>query len=216
MEQIPLEANLRNEVGKGYCRRLRTKGLIPGILYGGVGKSIPIEIKAANLVHILHEAGENAIINLVFPDATQEVVILREKQVHPYKNFLLHADFCKISLKEKIIVSVPIELVGTAKGVKEGGSLEQMMWHIEISALPTQIPETIKVNLTDLEINSTLNVKDLEVAEGVEIKDDPEAVVLSIVPPKEVVEEEVIPAPAEAAEPEVIREKRKEKEEEEE
>lgn len=213
MEQFSLEANLRNGVGKGYCRRLRAKGLIPAILYGKGEKSIPIEVKAVHLIHLLHEGGENAIINLLFPDSSQKVVILREKQIHPYKNFLLHADFCKISLKEKLRVSVPIELVGTAKGVKEGGTLEQMMWHIEISALATQIPENIKVDLTDLELNSTLRVKDLEVEKGIEIHTEPELVVLSIVPPKEVVEEKVIATPSEVAEPEVIRQKKKEKEE---
>lgn len=213
MEQFPLEVNLRNGQGKGYCRRLRTKGLIPAILYEKGGKSIPLEVKADNLIHILHKGGENAIINLNFPDSSQAVVILKERQIHPYKNFLLHADFCKISLKEKLTVSVPIELVGTAKGVKEGGTLEQMMWNVEISALPTEIPENIKVNVTDLELNSTLYVKDLEVAQGIEIKSDPELVVLNIVPPKEVAEEEITAPPSEIAEPEVIREKKKEKEE---
>ncbi|MEW6095444.1 MAG: 50S ribosomal protein L25 [bacterium] len=216
MEQIPLESNIRSGVGKEYCHRLRNKGFIPGVLYGGGKETIPIEVKTTDLIHVIHEGGENVVINLTLPDSTQETVILKEKQAHPYKDFLLHADFCRISLKEKITVTVPIELVGTAKGVKEGGTLEQMMWHVEISVLPTQIPESIKVDLTKLEIDSTVHVKDLVVEKGIEIKADQEAVVLSIVPPKEVVEEEVVAAPTEQAEPEVIKEKKKKEEEEEE
>lgn len=212
MEQLSLAANLRNDVGKGYCRRLRRKGLIPGILYGGGKEPIPIELKATDLIHILHEGGENVVVNLTLPDSTQEVVILKAKQSHPYKNFLLHADFCRISLKKKLTVIVPIELVGTAKGVKEGGILEQIMWHIEISALPTQIPESIKIDLTDLEIDSTVYVKDLVVGDEIDVEDAPEAIVLHIVSPKEEVMEKEAPAEGKA-EPEVIRERKREEEE---
>jgi large subunit ribosomal protein L25 len=217
MKQMTLEANIRTGVGKGYCHRLRAKGLIPGILYGGGKENIPIELKPSDLIHILHEAGENVLINLVLPNSTQEVVILKERQIHPYKDFLLHADFCRISLDKKLTVTVPIELVGTAKGVKEGGILEQIMWQIEVSALPTQIPASIKVDVTNLEINSTIHIKDLVVEEGVELKAEPDSVVLNILPPKEEVEEEEEKAeapPEEEAEPEVIKEKKKEEKEE--
>ncbi len=212
MEQIPLEANVRSDVGKGYCRKLREKGFIPGVLYGGGKESISIELKATDLMHILHEGGKNVVIKLTLPASIQETVILKEKQVHPYKNFLFHADFCRISLKEKLTVTVPIELVGRAKGVKEGGILEQTMWDVEISTLPTQIPESIKIDLTDLEIDSTVHVKDLVVEKGIEFKGDLEAVVLSIVSPKEVVEEEKETVTV-TAEPEVIKERKKKEEE---
>jgi len=213
MEYIPLEVNIRSGVGKGYCRRLRNKGFIPGVLYGGGKKTLHVELRATDLIHILHEGGENVIINLRLPDSTQEIVMLKEKQIHPYKNFLLHADFCRISLKEKITVTVPIELVGIARGVKEGGILEQIMWQVEVSALPTQIPESIKVDIADLEIGSTVYVKDLVVEKGIEIKANPEAIVLSVVSPREI--EEVAEVPSEEkAEPEVIKEKKREEVEE--
>lgn len=214
MKQMTLAANIRSGVGKGYCHRLRAKGFIPGILYGGGKKTILIELKPQDLTHILHEAGGNVVINLVLPNSTEEVVILKEKQMHPYKNFLFHADFCRISLKEKLNITVPIELVGVAKGVKQGGILEQIMWQIEVSALPTQIPASIKLDVTNLEINSIVYVKDLVVEEGVELKADSNAVVLNILPPKEEVVEEAKALPEKEAEPEVIREKKREKSEE--
>lgn len=211
---MSLAANIRSGNGKGYCYRLRNKGFIPAVLYGGEKETVSIEVKTADLLRILREGGENVVINLIFPDSSQESVILKEKQFHPYKDLLLHADFYRISLEEKLTVSVPIELVGIAKGVKEGGGiLEQMMWHVEISALPTQIPESIKVDISDLEIDSVIHVKDLIVENGIEIKTDPEMVVLSIIPPKEVVEEEeIMAATTEQAEPEVIRERKREEE----
>ncbi|MFH1563127.1 MAG: 50S ribosomal protein L25 [Nitrospirota bacterium] len=212
MKQIPLEANTRSDVGKGYCRRLRVKGLMPGVLYGGGKESIPVELKSADLIHILREGGENVLINFTLPDLPQETVILKEKQRHPYKNFLLHADFCRISLKEKLTVTAPIELIGTAKGVKEGGILEQVMWDVEISALPQYIPESIKVDVTKLEIGATVHIKDLIAEEEVEIKNDPELVVLHIALLKEAKVGEGVSAEG-VAEPEVIREKKKVEEE---
>ena len=208
MKQISLEANTRSDVGKGYCRRLRVKGLMPGVLYGGGKESIPVELKSADLIHILREGGKNVLINFTLPDLPQETVILKEKQSHPYKGFLLHADFCRISLKEKLTVTAPIELIGTAKGVKEGGILEQVMWDVEISALPTHIPESIKVDVTNLEIGTTIHIKDLIVEEGIEIKHEPESVVLHIALQREEKVEEVVPTEG-AAEPEMIREKKK-------
>lgn len=213
MKQIQLESNIRSDVGKGYCRRLRVKGLMPGVLYGGGKKSIPVELKSADLIHILREGGENVLINFTLPDLPQETVILKEKQTHPYKRSLLHADFCRISLKEKLTVTAPIELIGTAKGVKEGGILEQVMWDVEINALPTHIPESIKVDVTNLEIGTTIHIKDLIVEKEVEIKHDPEAVVLHIALQREEKVAEVVPAEG-ADEPEVIREKKKVEEEE--
>ncbi len=213
MKQIPLEAKTRSDIGKGYCRRLRVKGLIPGVLYGGGKESIPVELKSADLTHILREGGENVLINFTLPDSPQETVILKEKQIHPYKRSLLHADFCRISLKQKLTVTAPIELIGTPKGVKEGGILEQVMWDVEISALPKHIPESIKVDVTDLEIGTTIHIKDLIVGKEIEIKHDPESVVLHIALPREEKVVEAVPGEG-AAEPEVIREKKKVEEEE--
>ncbi|MEW6618128.1 MAG: 50S ribosomal protein L25 [bacterium] len=206
MEKVLLEATTRSESGKEYCRRLREKGFVPGVVYGGKKEVTPIEFKSADLIHILHKGGANVLINLKLPAST-ETVILKERQNHPFKNLLLHADFLRISLKEKLTIRVPIEIIGSAKGVQEGGILEQIMWDIEISTLPTQIPNNIPVDVTNLELGAVVYVKDLVVEKGIELKADPEAIVLSISTPKEeveVVKEEAV------AEPEVIREKKKE------
>lgn len=219
MEQVQLEATMRKEeeVGKKFAGRLRKEGLIPAVVYEAGRKTVPIALNARAFLRALHtSAGENVIIELkISSDGAKpqtRTVLIKEIQHHPYKDDIVHVDFHKIALDEMIKVKVAIAAKGEAMGVtRDAGILERIMWEIEIECLPMQIPEKIEIDVTDLEVGHTKTIKDLNVPPGVKILADPEQIVVSVSAKKAV--EEVVAAPeTEAAEPEVIREKKPEEE----
>lgn len=211
MEKITLKAEVRDELGKGACKQLRKKGIIPGIIYKDGEKGVSVQIDTKALWHALHtEAGENAIITMDISDGSgslEKTVILQEMQIDPVKDTFVHVDFREISLKDKLKVKVPVALKGEAIGVtEEEGVLSQISWELEVECLPTAIPEHINVNVEGLRINDAIHVKDLTMPEGVEVLEDPDQVVVSVHPPQ--AEEEEAPEEGleeEGAEPEVIK-----------
>ncbi len=213
MEQVELRAEIRDEIGKEAAGRLRQQGLIPAVVYGAAAKTINIKVGTRDFEKALHtSAGENVLINLKLTGAGRKVeqtVIVKEVQYDPVKGGIYHVDFNHISLKEAIKVKVPVVTKGEPSGVKEGGSLEQILWEVEVECLPTQIPEKVEVDISNLQIGDAVHVRDLGFPEGVEVLNPPEDVVVHIVLPKVEVEE-VIPAAEEAAEPEVIGKKKEE------
>ena len=226
MGKITLNAQIREDTGKSASRRLRNNYMIPAVVYKQAEKTLPIQVKTTDFIHILHTAaGENAIVTLkiVAPSAETKsksseairTVIIKEIQYHPTKENILHIDFQEISLTEKITVKVPIVLKGEAVGVKtEGGILEQMTKELEIECLPTEIPEKIEFNIEAMKIGDIVHVKELEMPADVKVLVDSEQAVVSVSPPK--VEE--VPVAEEVAEeaieePEVITEKKAEERE---
>ncbi|MFH1046371.1 MAG: 50S ribosomal protein L25 [Candidatus Omnitrophota bacterium] len=221
MEEIKLKAQLREEIGKQAVRKLRNKGLVPAVVYRGA-KAEHLTISAKDFQHVIHtKAGENVIIHLDIEGGKPEAkskkalrpTIIKEIQYHPVKGNILHVDLNEISLTEVITVKVPVVTKGEAKGVKEGGVLEHVLWEVEVECLPTQIPENISVDVTELQIGDTIMLKGLRAPEGVKLLGDPDAAVLAVAAP-------YVEKPAEAPlegeemkEPEVIME-RKPKEEE--
>lgn len=220
MDFVELKANLREEKGKELNKKLRRSGIVPGVVYRKGEGALSLKLDSKNLFKALHtDAGENVIIKL-FVDGDKKkkerIVVIKEVQKDPVKDDLVHVDFNEISLTETLKVKVPLVAKGEAAGVKqEGGVLQHIMWEIEVECLPTNIPDKIDVDVTNLKIGDTIIVKNLILPEGVKILGDPEGIVFSVEHVK-IVEEVVAPAvEAEGAEPELIREK-KEKEEEEE
>lgn len=207
MEKVSLEVEIREKTGKGSSGRLRRRGYIPAILYGGKEAPQSLIVNIKDLEKALStEAGENVIISLKVGDKTRTVIV-KDLQVDPVRGDLLHADLCQISLKERLKASVPIVVRGEAPGVKEGGILQHRLREIEVECLPTEIPESIPIDVGDLRIGNSLHVKDLRVTGDIKILADGEESVVSIVPPT--VEEVAPPTPEEVvAEPEVIGEKK--------
>ena len=214
MEKISLEAEIREKTGKGSAGRLRKRGYIPAILYGGKEKAQSLVVNTKDLERALSsEVGENVIISLKVGDKTKTVIV-KDMQTDPVRGDLLHVDLCQISLREKLKASVPIVVRGEAPGVKEGGILQHRLREIEVECLPTEIPESISVDVSGLGIGDSLHVKDLSLPAGkagvtgdIKILADGEESVVSIVPPT--VEEVAPPTPEEVvAEPEVIGEKK--------
>jgi len=154
--------------------------------------------------------GQNAIISLnLDKDGSEILALVKDVQYHPVTDKLLHVDFYRISLRDKITVSVAVVVTGESLGVKKGGILEHILWQVEVECLPTQIPDRIEVDITALNIGDTVHVKDLKLGEGINILTEGEQTILSVVPPTVVKEEEEV-AEEKAAEPERIGGKEKE------
>lgn len=218
MLQERIQVQRREKLGKGPARALRRQGLIPGIVYGRNFGPIPIQVERKEVQRLLkHESVESMLIKMQL-DGQEELVIIKEIQRHPVTYDILHVDFMRVSMDEPIDVRVPITLVGEPAGVKEGGILEFLHRELEIRCLPTEIPEHIEVDVSELGIGDSIKVEDLKLPEGIKVLDEPSTVIAVVAAPV-VVEEEEVAEEAEAAEapeePELVGEKEEEEEEEE-
>jgi large subunit ribosomal protein L25 len=193
MEQQVLNVELRENTGKGVCRRLRASGLIPGVVYGKGMESVPVTVNPKELAAaIAGEGGQNHLLTIKGGGTLDgNVIIVADLLVDPLKGFFRHVDLHKIDLAEKIRVAVAINLVGTAIGVTEGGLLDFAMHAVEVECLPNQIPEHIDLDVTDLIVGHSLHVADLKLPAGVKVLDDTRASVVSVLGKAR--EEEVAP-----------------------
>ncbi len=220
MENVTLNAELREEVGKTKSKDLRKKGIVPAVVYKGGKESVSIKIDKKDLHAVLHTAaGENVLITLKAKGdkKKQRTCIIKEVQRDPITEHVIHLDLNEISLTDKIKVKVPVHPHGEAEGVvKDGGVLDHALWELEVECLPADIPQKIEVEVASMKIGDAVYVKDLVVSPAVKILSDPELTVLNVVPPakEEVVSE--APEGEEAMEPEVIAKGKKEEEAEEE
>src|SRR5213083_2380060 len=173
MAEIVISATNRADRGKNAARRLRRRGLVPGIVYGGKGENLAVAVDPKALQRVLRsEAGRNAILKLSIADHGSTNAILKNWQVDPVKEHFLHADFYRIAMDVAIRVTVPIMARGEARGVKvDGGILELIMRTVEVECLPGDIPERIEVDVTDLGINDAIRVSGLPVNEKVKVLD---------------------------------------------
>lgn len=209
MAIVNLKSERRSGVGKGAVRKLRAAGSIPGVYYGRGEEPIALVMNAKEIEGVLHGASAaNVIVDLQVAGAAaaDRKALIREIQRDPVGGHILHLDLQHISLTERIVVEVPVELVGTPTGVKDGGGiLEHLLRTVEVECLPTDIPDRLEVDVTMLAIGDTLHVSDIK-AERVTIKTEAERGIATVVPPT--ILEEVAPAAAEAvAEPELVKKK---------
>ncbi len=214
MKRLLVEAKERKLSGKNANRRLRQDGRIPGVVYGKGRQSFSVSIDSAEVYRILHsEAGRNTIFKLEMGGWLSDVLI-RDYQLDPVKEDLVHADFQVVSMDQKMAFQVPIEAVGLSKGVKAGGILDIVLREVELLCLPSDVPDHIRVDVTDLEVGDIVRLEKVEVdVSKVTILSDSNLVVVTVVPPP-VEEEPEIDEVEEAAEPEVIKREAAEEEEE--
>ncbi|MDE2667372.1 MAG: 50S ribosomal protein L25 [Acidobacteriota bacterium] len=218
MKSIQVSAEVRSSFGKNAARQVRMRGRIPAVLYGQQEAALSLTVDPKDLLAILHSAaGHNTILSLDVKDQGSTSVILKEWQLDPIKETLLHADFLRIAMDNALQVSVPVLPLGMAKGVKDqGGIFEFVLRQLEVECLPADIPEHITADISDLEIGSNLRVADLTVSPKVKVLSDLDLVVAHVVTPKEeAVEAEEVAEPGleEEEEPEVIRKGKGESEE---
>jgi large subunit ribosomal protein L25 len=223
MKQVELEVARRYLTGKGYSKRLRKKGLIPGVLYGLNKPNYLLELSKKNLYKLLKE-GKNIIIKLLIREdeskkIENETVILKDIQISPLTHEIQHVDFMRISTQEKITLKVPVVLEGEPKGVSEGGIFNWQCHELEIRGSIPELPEAIKINISNLGIGDILYVSDIKKQfKDLEIKEEDEVVIATIEAAKLAKEEEEeekseLLKEEEIVEPEVIKKGKKEKEE---
>jgi large subunit ribosomal protein L25 len=199
--KIEVTAFPRTSQGKGASRRLRATGRVPGVIYGA-GKdaqSVEFDHKAL-LRHLKLEAFHSSILDLTV-DGTKDRALLRDFQMHPWKEQVQHVDFQRIDPKKKIHMAVPLHFINAeiAPGVKLGkGVVQHIMNELEIQCLPDDLPEYIEVDLKDLELGHSIHAAELALPKGVETlpklkADNPSLVTVQV--PKEAAVEEVVAAP---------------------
>ncbi len=190
---MELSVTERIKFGKA-SNALRAEGLIPAELYGRDSANLHLAVKGNEFRKVFAEAGENTIVNLQFNGKTIPVLIhdIQKDYLH---DEIIHVDFYRVRMDEKITARVPLEFTGESPAVKEqGGVLNKTMSEVEIEALPKDLPHRLQVDLTPLvELNQSIYIKDIQVPAGVELAVDPETVVVTVTPPRK--KEEVAPAP---------------------
>ena len=213
MEELFLDAEVREEIGKGKTKSLRDKGFIPAVIYSEGKEATPLSLSHRQLVQLVHKHRiEGVVININIKDDKKHKsrpCLVKEIQHDPVYGEIVHVDFNQISLSKAIKVNIPIVAKGEASGVKlEGGSLEHILWEVEIECLPTSIPKDIELDVTALKLGESIHIKDIVPPAGVKILNDPSSIVLTVAAPmKEEVPVEAVEG-AEKQEPEVIKEKK--------
>jgi large subunit ribosomal protein L25 len=203
MSEIVLNAEPR-ETTPRTAKRMRTKGLVPGIYYARGEENVSIAVPAPSLEPLIHTT-ETHIIDLKLKDGSSHRCILRDVQFDPVSDLPIHFDLQGLKENEKLVIEVPIVLTGgTPVGVKDGGMIQHMIRTLKVSCLPKDIPGKIEINIGQLGINDAIHVKDLNVP-NVTILENLESAVVGIMPPT-LVKEEAVAAPAEEAmqEPELV------------
>lgn len=216
MNELKLNAQLRDVKGSGASRQLRRENIVPAQLYQRDKENVNLQVVAKELDKIIAEAGTSTIISLVI-DGEDHKVLIRDYQRHPYKNQYLHVDFLGVNLDEKLRVSVPVVLLNRDDIYVQPSVLMQHLEEIEIEALPMDIPSQVELDVQTMEYDDTFYVKDLEVVndDKVEVLTDlEEAVVTLSEPVEENLDEEV--EDVDAADVEVIGESDEEESEDEE
>lgn len=216
MEEVILEAQLRPEEGKSKAKLLRRTGFIPAVFYSAGKNSQSIKLSSHDFLRFIHQHHlESTVISLKIKGQKTHSVLAKEVQYNPVKEDVIHIDFQEISLTSKIKINVKIVPKGEPIGVKqEGGMLNHLLWELEVECLPTQIPEEIPVDVSQMKTGDAVHVRDLPLPPKVEAINDPDSLVLSVELPMK--EEEITPPPAEGeepTEPEVIKEKKEAAEE---
>lgn len=191
MSSIAVE--VRESGGKGVARKLRAAGRIPAVLYGQGREPVSLVLEPIGLDRLLREHGHNALLDLEGVDAVNgRTVLVKAVQRHPVRGELMHVDLFEIDARQRITVSIPVHLVGTAVGVSmESGIIDHSLREIEADCLPRAIPESIDVDISELHLGETLHVSDLKLPVDVEIHTHAELAVVSVVAPKAEAEPEV-------------------------
>lgn len=219
MKKIIIQAMARESLGRSLVRKVRTKGIVPAVVYGkDFNLTVSLPVETMKVLHS-HHFSESSLMTMEVDKGKEKhafSVLTKAVQYHPLTEKVIHVDFLKISLEKKLKVHVPLEIKSDEiKGVKDGGVFEQVLWDIEVEGLPLDMPEQINVEANHLEIGDSLHAHEIKLPENLKLITPPEetvAIIVSKTEEKEVDETEGIEG--QVKEPEVIKEKDKEKSEE--
>lgn len=203
MEKKPLKAKIRNQISKSALSTLRKNGRVPGIFYSRINKPLPIEVSEKAMRPFVFTAKSNLISLEVENDKNYDCVV-KDVQFDPVTEAIVHFDLLGLIEGEKFQLEVPIQYFGTAIGIKEGGIVQQVLHKLEVECFPKDIPEYLKIDITNLKLGESIHASDLSF-ENIDILTPAETVVVAVVHPK--IEKEPVAGEAAAetpTEPEVI------------
>ncbi len=210
MERVKIKVDKRDTIGKEGVKKLRKQGFVPAVVYSeDTNIVLTISHTVLKTLRAIHFS-ESTVIDMEIAGQKSKAlpVLIKAVQYHPLTEEIIHIDFLKVSLKEKIKVHIPIILKGEPKGVKEeGGVLEQSLRELEVEGLPLSIPEKVEIDVSELVIGHSLHVSDLTVPGDITIVTDMQASIVTALAKQEEPEEEIPTEEEAAAEPEVIKEK---------
>jgi large subunit ribosomal protein L25 len=217
MDNVSIVVHKRDLTGTRAAKRLRKSGLIPGVIYGHGNDAVLIAVEPHALREALTtDAGTHAILDVTFEGQKRSHhAIVKDMTLDSVKSTVIHVDLQEIRLDETIETTVAIHFEGEAKGVKAGGMLDESTREVTVKGIVTAIPEHLVVDVSELDMNETLQVSDLVVPEGIEIMAEADEVLCSVLPPRKVEEEEVVEGEeaaegVAAAEPELVGKKEEE------
>lgn len=190
--QTTLNLESRRQAGKGVARKLRRRGRVPGVIYGGGQLPALVHMEAQAALHLFRSISvENTILNLSVDDGEPERALVREIQTHPCRPELLHVDFLRIRRGVAIEVQVPVRLTGVPAGVRnEGGLLDQVVHDLPVKCVPSKIPEVIEVDVTELTVGDVIRAGDIEMPDDVESLADPGRTICAVAAPRVADEED--------------------------
>jgi large subunit ribosomal protein L25 len=215
-KDLTVAAETRDSRGKNEARRLRAKGSMPAVIYGGPDGPAPVAVDPKELSRILNsKTGHNTIFNMTIAGGATTPVMIVDWQFDPMKDTLLHVDLKRIDLNKRIAVKVPVVTQGDPKGVKiQGGIHEVVTREVEVECLPNEIPEQFTVNVSELMIGQSVRASDIPMSGSIKLISPADAVISHVVSMRaeETPAAETAAAPVAAAEPEVIKKGKKEEE----
>lgn len=212
MKSVSLTAFPRSVAKRSGVKKLRSTGRVPAVIYGGKSQPQNLEINVKDIENIIHHsASENVLLDLAVEGGTR-LALVKEIQHHPLSGEILHLDLHSVSATEKVTVTVPVEPVGEAAGVKVGGGvLEHVLFKIKVRATPKDLPEVINVDVTALEIGKSVHLGEIKLPEGVEAIGKKDVPVFTVAAPvSEAQEAAAAEGAAPTAEVEMIKEKKEE------
>ncbi|UCZ53310.1 50S ribosomal protein L25/general stress protein Ctc [Bacillus shivajii] len=198
-----LQAAKREDRRGSRLNKIRNHGGVPGVIYGKAFGNEPVTVDQISFIKTLRQEGKTGVFKLEL-DGKKTDVMIYDLQYDTIKNEIIHVDFCAVDMKSKMSADVPVQVVGEAEGVKNGGVLQQAVYELSVEALPADLPESIEVDVTNLNFNDSIQVKDLQSGAKFEFNNDPEEVVLSVLPPTEQPEEPGVGGQSEGQEPELV------------
>jgi large subunit ribosomal protein L25 len=211
MAELVLEVQRREQTGKNRVNKLRNNGQIPAIVYGGHREAVPITVDRKVIADFVAKSdhGVRSIFLLKLGGSDQQRhAMIKDIQINPISRRMIHIDFVRVAMDEVVRVSVPVHVTGTPIGVKNAGILEFQVRELHVECLPNAIPDSVEVDVTNLDIHQYLRISDLQIPSGVKLLDDPDRVVVGVgVPRAEPTPEEAAAAAItpEITEPEVIK-----------
>ena len=197
-------------------KQLRNSGKVPAVVYGYGTKNTSVKVDEVEFIKVIREVGRNGVIDLGVGSKTIKVMV-SDYQFDPLKNQITHIDFLAINMSEERTVEVPVHLVGEAAGGKEGGVVGKPLFNVEVTDTAENVPESIEVDITGLQINDSFAVSDIKVSGDFTIENNPEDSIVTVVPPTDEPSEEEVEAMeggSATEEPEVVGEDKEEAEEE--